>query len=250
MIFPSLAGNFLQIPDSFISALVSQSLTRNEMVVCLHLARGTFALHNREPLASIESIALAIELPADAVEGAVARAVDRGVLLRFEVVGSEDVKYLYGLHTVENHVLAGYEADHPTTAPIAIPPPSQEQPPIDRGENTVTSPMKPTVLNRILGIIGRDLTKDEKDRLEALGASDDDINEAIDRIQSRKIQVYSSDQIIYEYESIQLQKRQQVSEARKTGPNRIKAICAKCGGTGYLFVGKSSLRVCECKGKR
>lgn len=259
MIFPPISGNFLQIPQSFVDALVHMNLSRNELLVLLHLSRGTFSLYQREPMATVESISMATDLEAGAVQEALSRAVERGIVLKFEVVGSPDVDATYAIHTHEAHLLAYYEREDPTTGPFAVPSqaPVEAPPvaaaasvalPVDRSEQTITRPVSAAILARVVTLLGRELTKDERNRMDALGAAEADIAEAIEKLQARKVQVYSSDQIIYEYESLQLQKRQQASDARKTTP-RINAICPQCNGTGYLFVGKSSLRICDCKKK-
>lgn len=260
--FHSLSGNFLQVPLNFIDALVQNNVTRDELLVCLHLARGTFGLHGKTPIASLDQIALAIDLEPSAVQEALARAVDRGIILKFDVVDSPDVSAMYSLHTEENHLLAYYERVDPTTAPIAVPTPeaqaspaqAADQPPrpaVEAPEHTtITRPIPQSLLTRVVGLVGRTLTKDEKARLDALGAADNDVIEAIEKLQARKVQIYSSDQIIYEYEAMQHQRKQAGGVDPRFMPKKPTSICSLCGGTGYIFIGKSSLRVCDCRGTR
>lgn len=237
---PSLQCNFLQIPEAFCDLLLSQNLTRNEILVLVSLAKQTFGLGSTKALVPIEDIIKATKLAPDAVQEAIARSIDRDLIIKFDVegagIGSSPV--LYALNTAENALLAGYEATPPK--------PATRHPPVSAQTADKTIPPSASVQDQIQWLIGRPMTKDETARLSSLKAPDSDLIEAVRNLEDRKIKLYSSDQVVYEVETIQMKRRQeqehQAAVRTKRGP-----ACAVCQGSGYLFVGNKSIKVCECR---
>lgn len=243
MTIPSLTCNFLQIPEAFCDLLLSQNLTRNEILVLVSLAKQTFGLVSMRGLVPIEDIIKATKLAPDAVQEAIARSIDRDLIIKFDVMGSSGAPVLYALNTQENALLAGYEA---APAKPPAPPPPALHPPGSAQAADKTIPPSASVQEQIQWLIGRPMTKDETARLSSLKAPDADLIEAVRNLEDRKIKLYSSDQVVYEVETLQMKRRQeqehQAAVRSKRGPT-----CTVCGGTGYLFVGNKSIKVCDCR---
>jgi hypothetical protein len=104
----------------------------------------------------------------------------------------------------------------------------------------------------IIRLLGRIPSRDEKFRLQDLGASDGELVEAMSRLLEKKVDIYSSDLIVYEYEAMQSSKRRQQrdlarKEEQEERHTRQKG-CRNCDGLGYVFVGVSGIQECEsCK---
>ena len=56
--------------------------------------------------------------------------------------------------------------------------------------------MTPRGLGRIVKAVGRELTKDERTRLQELDAPEDRLLQALENLEKRQIEIYSSDLII------------------------------------------------------
>ncbi len=105
----------------------------------------------------------------------------------------------------------------------------------------------------IIRLLGRVPTKDEKARLQELGASDTELIEAMGQLIEKKVDIYSSDLIVYEFEAMQSARlRQEREVAMKTDQELRHARqkeCRSCDGLGYVFIGVSGIQECEaCKG--
>lgn len=103
----------------------------------------------------------------------------------------------------------------------------------------------------IARLLGRVPSKDERARLAALGASDAELIDAMGRLLEKKVSVYSSDLIVYEYEAMKsAERRSQRTQVRKQErEDRIKRQkdCRRCDGLGYFFVGVSGIQECDCR---
>ncbi len=103
----------------------------------------------------------------------------------------------------------------------------------------------------IIRLLGRVPTKDEKARLSDLGASDTELIEAMGKLIEKKVHVYSSDLIVYEYEAMKSAARRQNRdvERRSERERRLQQQrdCRKCDGLGYFFVGVSGIQECDCR---
>jgi hypothetical protein len=104
----------------------------------------------------------------------------------------------------------------------------------------------------IIRLLGRIPTKDEKFRLQDLGASDGELVEAMGRLIEKKVDIYSSDLIVYEFEAMRSahrrQQRDQVRKEKQEVRQERQKTCRSCDGLGYVFVGVSGIQECEtCK---
>lgn len=241
MSIPPISGNLLLVPAEFADLLLQERLGRNELLVAIFLARRAYSIPKDSAILSAQAIGERTRLNEDAVQPALSRLVDRGLVLRLELEGGES--FLYALATEEHRCLAGV-ADSSPQEPRVDKPRSEETATIAR---PIAATPPPTALERITKMLGRELTKDEAARLDVLEAPESDLHAAIDGISSRKIRVYSSDQFIYEYESMKLAERRKEEEERIEAEKRKPRTCPKCNGVGYLFIGKASLRPCDCK---
>lgn len=105
----------------------------------------------------------------------------------------------------------------------------------------------------IIRLLGRVPTKDEKIRLQDLRASDAVLIEAMGRLIEKKVDIYSSDLIVYEVEAMaSARRREQRDTERKAGAQARQEKqkgCRSCDGLGYVFVGVSGIQECEaCRG--
>lgn len=143
-----------------------------------------------------------------------------------------------GLPVGSSSVYESTDRPHPITA---------EFPKSDAPSPAV--PQRP-IISRLQALLKRGLTEDEIARIDALGASEEELNIAIDGVEFKKVSFYSLDQIVWEYEMIQRAKTQKPVDRLPPGA-RGKARkrtqdCKKCGGTGYLL-SKQSVKPCDCK---
>ncbi|MBI3890530.1 MAG: hypothetical protein HY303_03265 [Candidatus Wallbacteria bacterium] len=146
-------------------------------------------------------------------------------------------------------------APAPPRQPSAPSPPAQPPTPARPPSGAAhRSALSPRAASRITEAVGRDLTKDERTRLEELGALETGLLEALQSLEKRQVEIYSSDLVIYEYES------RRASERRAAEDNRRKAesdqaksrqrACKKCNGLGYLFIGVNTVEECACRKAR
>lgn len=145
-------------------------------------------------------------------------------------------------------------------APGEAAPPPQAQPPASAPAQAPT-PNAPyedwgftfRTVEMIIRLLGRIPSRDEKYRLQNLGATDGELVEAMGRLIEKKVDIYSSDLIVYEFEAIQsARRRQQRDQARRVEQEDRQSRqkkCRACDGLGYVFVGVSGIQECEsCKG--
>lgn len=136
--------------------------------------------------------------------------------------------------------------DQPAPPPAPAPDPEEAAPnPLaDWGYETRTVEM-------IIRLLGRVPTKDEKARLTSLRADDDDLIAAMGQLLEKKVNVYSSDLIVYEFEAMQSAarrlNREQARKVEREEQTRRQKECRKCDGLGYFFVGVSGITECDCR---
>lgn len=138
-----------------------------------------------------------------------------------------------------------FEDELPGTPPVAERAPSPA-PKIDDD-----LPYHSKTLDMLVKVLGRALSKSEKDRLMDLGASDTELIEAMSSLLSKTKQVYSSDLVIYEFERLRARDRQAAKyekfKAERDAQHERQKSCKRCEGLGYIFVGLNNVRECDCR---
>lgn len=156
-----------------------------------------------------------------------------------------------GGETLSVEVECGPDAPLPETA--ALPPRSEDGPkerkPAARSGGEL--PYAKRSVEMLTRILGRWPSKDESARLVELGAEDEELVEAMSSLLSKTDNVYSSDLIVYEVESLRsrrrrIQRKTRSDEERAAQAARQKA-CRKCNGLGYVFIGVNEIRECACR---
>lgn len=256
--FPAPSGNFVPVPKVLLDFLLKENLSRTELIVTLYMARLTYELGQTQTMVPMPEIVTGTTLSADQVGEALEKAVDRGTILRFKTEGASRENRYYLLNTEENRRIAGVldDASIPGIRGLER---LQEPPPPAPLEAPVPTPARLDLLprprqnpkQRVIGLIKRNLTRDEEERLSDLRAHDDLMHRSIDNLETKGLEIYSSDQVIYEYESLLGQIRRQEEEIRKReaasqARDRVK-VCKKCKGMGYLFIGVNTVKECECR---
>jgi len=262
--FPDLRGNFIPLPEALLDLLLQGDLSREELLVTLYLGRITYAFDHDRTFIGSEAIARSVSLSQSATEQALNKAIARGTVLPFHTEGSGR---FFLLNTVANRGVANVFDEPEFVSPSPSTPPAthaEETPhtegksPAPRESGTTATLVNPVVrgvprkvLERIVSIIGRDLTRDETERLGDLKASDELLMKAIDNLISRHVEIYSSDLVIYEYESIVSADKRKADELRRRGhAEEIKQkskSCKKCNGLGYIFIGINTIKECDCR---
>ncbi|MBI4870851.1 MAG: hypothetical protein HY814_04715 [Candidatus Riflebacteria bacterium] len=138
---------------------------------------------------------------------------------------------------------------------VELPPPAPALPLAPAGPPSgAPTGLTPRFLSRIVQALGRDLTKDERERLEELHATEALLMRVMDSLEARQVELYSSDLVIYEYESLQTsvrrsgeddRRRTEISQARQR-----QRTCKKCNGLGYVFIGVNVVEECVCRKSR
>ena len=129
-------------------------------------------------------------------------------------------------------------------APVSSPPPKSTA-------NDTDLPYHNKTIDMLVKVLGRALSKSEKDRLLDLGASDAELIEAMSSLLSKTKQVYSSDLVIYEFERLRARDRQAAKyekfKAERDAQHERQKSCKRCEGLGYIFVGLNNVRECDCR---
>lgn len=250
---PLITGNYVPLPEVLIDLLLGGMLSRQELLVTLYLGRVSYALIPDRTFIALEAVAAGTLLPAHEAEEALARAIERGTVLQFKTDGPGK---FYLLNTEENQRIAGMvssQADLPRAVPVATPSatprgPVPTPPPIPA---PIARNVSRRVLERIVSVVGRELTRDETERLTDLGAPEELLLQAIDNLIAKNVEVYSSDLVLYEYESIASAAKRKVDEAKKreaVGQAKEKSrACKRCSGLGYIFIGVNTIKECDCR---
>jgi len=255
--FPEITGNFVPLPKVFLDVLLRGNLSRFELIVTLHLARVTYDLAETQKILELGEIADSCDLARADADAALEAAIGRGTVLPFVTPGESGSRKFYLLNTEENRRVAGVlEAPSiPFVDAMPEPAPRFSTTPIDLPRSADAGSLRTTgrvsPFDRIIALIGRSLTRDEQERLDDLKPELDLLDQAIDKVEAKKIEVYSSDQIIYEYDSIQGQIRRGQDDIRRRDEShkakeRVKS-CKKCKGMGYIFLGVSTIEECSCR---
>jgi hypothetical protein len=262
--FPELRGNFVQFPEAVLDLLLRSDLSREELLVTLYLGRITYAFDHDHTFIGLEAIARGVSLSPSATEEALNKAIERGTVLPFTTEG--DGRFFL-LNTVANLGVASV-VDETTSPSVQIAPgvsekiePSvpteardsslRELPEARVSDTSFLRGVPKKVLEKIVSIIGRELTRDETERLGDLKASDDHLMKAIENLMSKHVEIYSSDQVVYEYESIVSAEKRKAEELRRRGHAEEKKQrsrnCRKCSGLGYIFIGINTIKECDCR---
>lgn len=246
---PEVSGNFVPLPEMLLDVLIGGQLSRQELLVTLYLSRVSYALGSECSFIGLDAIAQATLLPASEAEEALARAIERGTVLEFKTEGPGR---FYLLNTDENRQLAGVLSEPPRerarpaplTSPTPPTPPGGVPAPVARSVSR-------RVLDRIVAVVGRDLTRDETERLTDLGAPEELLLKAVDNLIAKNVEVYSSDLVIYEYESLKsAEKRKQDDVRKREAAEQAKQksrACKRCSGLGYIFIGVNTIKECDCR---
>lgn len=249
---PLITGNYVPLPELLLDLLLTGQLSRQELLVTLYLGRVSYALNSDRTFIALEAVAAATLLPLSESEEALARAIERGTVLQFKTDGPGK---FYLLNTEENSRIAGMMAGaqgegrtgagRPVATPVTpVTPPSRLPAPLARNVSR-------RVLERVVAVVGRDLTRDETERLTDLGAPEDLLLRAIENLIAKNVEVYSSDLVLYEYESIASSAKRKQDELRKreaAGQAKEKSrSCKRCAGLGYVFIGVNTIKECECR---
>lgn len=255
--FPAPSGNFVPVPKVLLDFLLKENLSRTELLVTLYMARLTYELGQTQTMVPLQEIIAGTCLNAEQVHEAVEKAVDRGTILRFKTEGEKRENQFYLLNTEENRRIAGVLDDASIPGIRGLEKMQEPLPPVVAPTRPTPARLdllpqpRPNPKQRIIALIKRNLTRDEEERLSDLRAHDDLMHRAIDNLESKGLEIYSSDQVIYEYESLLGQIRRQEEEIRKReaasqARDRVK-VCKKCKGMGYLFIGVNTVKECECR---
>jgi hypothetical protein len=284
-----LRGNFTPIPDLLFDVLLKAGLSREELLVTLFLVHGNYEFEKTMTLVPLESIVEGTDLDEAGVLRGLRAALARGTVLQFHTESSSQPKSFYLLNTEENLRVMGpmqpepsldddeayadtpapgpspspwavfTQDSPPAPAPVARPVPPTPPPPVPpvpaRAEIPVNRPgLSVRVLERIVTALGRDLTKDERERLDELGANEAQLLQVMDNLEARQVELYSSDLVIYEYESVKTSTRRATEgERRRSEMNEAKQrqrTCKKCAGLGYIFIGVNVVEECVCRKTR
>lgn len=101
----------------------------------------------------------------------------------------------------------------------------------------------------VIRLLGRVPTKDERVRLRELGASDVELIEAMGRLIEKKVDIYSSDLIVYEHEALKSAQRRKAKDVERREVKELRETrrktCRTCDGLGYVFIGVSGIQECE-----
>ena len=129
--------------------------------------------------------------------------------------------------------------------------PVMDEPPPVSQKTDGELPYHSKTLDMLVKVLGRALSKSEKDRLMDMGASDTELIEAMSSLLSKTKQVYSSDLVIYEYERLRARDRQAAKyekvKAERDAQHERQKSCKRCEGLGYIFVGLNNVRECDCR---
>jgi hypothetical protein len=249
---PMIAGNFVPLPEVLLDLLISGQLSRQELLVTLYLGRVSYALGSERSFLGLDAIAQATLLPATEAEEALARAIERGTVLEFKTEGPGR---FYLLNTDENRRITGVLTD-PGRARTAAAAPERSSPPATSTPAAgihapIARSVSRRVLERIVGVVGRELTRDETERLTDLGAPEEFLLKAVDNLIAKNVEVYSSDLVIYEYESIASAEKRKADDVRKreaAEQAKVKSrACKRCAGLGYIFTGVNTIKECDCR---
>ena len=146
-----------------------------------------------------------------------------------------------------NHILCTHAKQ-----PISLPPTEVNKAPTATSSVPKTTlPFAKRSIEMLTRILGRWPTKDESARLVELRAEDTELIEAMSSLLSKTDNIYSSDLIVYEVESIRSQKRRlnkkERSHVAKENQLARQKECRKCNGLGYIFMGVNEIRECTCR---
>lgn len=256
--FPDLSANFVPVPASFFEELLGAGAAREELLVTLYLLWRTYAFDADNVFIPLEEIVQGTGLSEDEALTGLEGASTRGTVLGMQGGKSRG---FYLLNTAENTRVmgplleaAGREAA-PSPAPAEPEPPPSEEATTSGDSAAPSAPdsegLQPETLEKIRNALGRKLTRDEKARLEVLGARDDDLRRALDSLITRGVELYSSDRIIYEYESLVAGDRRSAEEerrrTRREEQRRRQLQCKRCNGLGYVFIGANVIDECTCR---
>ncbi|MBI4863404.1 MAG: hypothetical protein HY815_24525 [Candidatus Riflebacteria bacterium] len=271
--FPELSGNFVPLPEKLLDILLSGALSRQELLVTLYLGRVTYAFGRDRTFISLEAVAGGTSLTSKDAEAALGHAMQRGTVLQFRTEGPGR---FYLLNTEENRRVATVVEENtpapsapeptPQPRPTPVPTPTAPQPVAASPQQPAAGTSRPApavhaapayhgvtrrVMEKIVNLIGRDLTRDEMERLADLGAPEENLLKAIDNLAAKNVAVYSSDQVIYEYESLASIEKRKADETRKREQaeqvkERVRS-CKRCNGLGYIFIGVNTIKECACK---
>lgn len=271
-VLPDITANFVPLPEALVDVLIAGQLSRQELLVTLYLGRVSYAFGSDRSFVPLDAIAQATLLPPLEAEDALARAIERGTVLHFKTEGPGR---FYLLNTAENRRVSGMlsepaparaEPPAPACSPVssATPAAPAATPARAAAPSTPPPPTAPSdmpnlqkrsvsrkLLERIVAVVGRDLTRDETERLTDLGAPEELLLKAVENLVSKNVEVYSSDLVIYEFESLKSSEKRKQDESRKreaAGQLKEKSrSCKRCQGLGYVFIGVSTIKECECR---
>ncbi len=284
--FPELRGNFTPIPDLLLDVLLKAELSREELLVTLFLVHANYEFEKTMTLVPLEALVTGTDLDQEGVLRGLRAALARGTVLQFHTETSPQPASFYLLNTEENLRVMGpmqpepslededayaespapgpaqspwsvftqetpptpAPAVRPAPAPAAAPAPVRPQAPASRQS------LSQKVLDRIVNALGRDVTKDERERLDEMDASEALLLQVMDNLEARQVELYSSDLVIYECESLKTSTRRATEgERRRTEMSEAKQrqkACKKCSGLGYIFIGVNVVEECVCRKTR
>lgn len=254
---PLITGNYVPLPEVLLDLLLTGQLARQELLVTLYLGRVSYALQPDRTFIALDTIAAGTLLPAQEAEEALVRAIERGTVLQFRTDGPGK---FYLLNTEENQRIAGMVGPEQSAGQMARAASTPSRPTSSPGRPVHTPSATPAPLarsvsrrvqERIVSVVGRDLTRDETERLTDLGAPEELLLRAIDSLIAKNVEVYSSDLVIYEYESIASAEKRRADDVKKreaVGQAKEKSrSCKRCQGLGYIFIGASTIKECDCR---
>ncbi len=279
--FPCIEANYTPVPNRYIEDLLSTDYSREEIVAELYVLYKSYGWKGAQTTISVANIMKDTVLTKEEAREGLRKATERGILLALPLVDNDpdSLQASYLLNTEENARFVNAYCMSSPAEPIAPPEEEYSQPlfdddssddllpyedemPSERQDPEPTPLPLPSVqdsempfnaktIGMLIKLLGRPVTKAERDRLVDLPASDTEFITAMSSLLSKTTKVYSSDLVIYEYERIKAQenkveKYERAKEGRQESLQRQKE-CKRCEGLGYVFLGANNIQECECK---
>jgi len=269
---PTIESNYTPLPHRFLERIFTGAMSREEIIVSLYCFYRGYGWKPDHGYVRADTVARDTGLPLTAARMGLSAACERGTLLPLPNENTADqATDTFVLNTEQNRrfieTYCSSESQSEQPAPPedediepwtpmddsspAIPYDDEIEQIADASSDSPTLPFHDKTVEMLVRIIGRPLTKDERERLADVQATDDEFIHAMRSLLSKTSEVYSSDLVIYEYERLcSLERRalhkERAKEQREQQIERQRK-CMKCEGLGYIFAGLNNIIECDCK---